>query len=539
MAPLVDLPFGIVILSGAVLAAVGYALSRRSEPIGVTSLAAFALVLGLGSVFSGVLGLVLENPAPPAVPQWSQFGLFFWAIAAVPWFLFALSYTGRYTQIRWQTVGLLYLPLAGIAGNFAWLTINSSVPSVANAIVSIIFLYTLALVFSGALLLVQATRSYVHLSVWDGVALSTTPILVMLALNSVGNLRQTSTALAPVIYAFSLVLSTISFSAVLSRGAILDQTPAVETIGTRAIAQETDDLVFVTDRSETVIECNPRVIETLPVDRQTILGRSLAASLDHTPEQLRERETVALETTAGKRQYDPQVSDVATDGGTELGAVLSLRDVTDRQLREQRLAVLNRVLRHNLRNKIDVIKSHAEVLRDDRPNQHVSAITDTADDIRDLGYEARTIDRFLSESTTRQADIVDVFAETRGSLAVTESEPLVTVDAPETAPVVTNRQALAAALDSALENALSYADSTVEVSIEPNGDGYTVAVSDDGSGIPEQELRSIDSGTETPLQHGTGLGLWQLKWAVTTMGGELSFETTEGTTVRFTVPDLR
>ncbi|WP_197428665.1 HAMP domain-containing histidine kinase, partial [Halapricum sp. CBA1109] len=54
---------------------------------------------------------------------------------------------------------------------------------------------------------------------------------------------------------------------------------------------------------------------------------------------------------------------------------------------------------------------------------------------------------------------------------------------------------------------------------------------------PDDELDAIDSGTETPLRHGTGLGLWQLTWAVRTMGGELSFDTDDGTTVTFTVRD--
>ena len=59
-------------------------------------------------------------------------------------------------------------------------------------------------------------------------------------------------------------------------------------------------------------------------------------------------ETVSLATAAGKRRYDPQVSPITDSRGTELGSVLSLRDVTRRELRQQRLAVLNRVLRHNL-----------------------------------------------------------------------------------------------------------------------------------------------------------------------------------------------
>lgn len=537
MPAVADALFVVVVCSGAVLVALGYFLRQRAEPPGVGFLAAFAVVFGLGAAISAAVG-IWRTPSDPTVsPLWTQLGLVSWALATVPWFLFSLAYTGRYTQFGWRTVGALYLPFLGLVFNFVWGGTHPGISGIANVVASIVLLYTLALAFFGAVLVVQATRSYVHLSVWDGVALVSVPILVVLALNSVGNLQQTSTVLGPAAYAASLGISTASFGTVLRKRAVLDRTPAVETIGTREIIQETDDLVLVVDEHDTVVECNPRVLDTLGVDRETVLGAPLVEVLAYSPTDLRTKETVTLETTAGNRQYDPQVSEISI-GERELGAVLSLRDVTDRQLREQRLAVLNRVLRHNLRNKIDVLKSHAEVLREDRPNQHVHKITETADEIRDLGYDARRIDQFLSESATQQIDLVDVLEQVRGGVSIEDSPLSVTVDSPETAPIVTDRSALEAALNSAIENAIKYADSTVDILIEADGEGYAVVVSDDGSGIPEQELRSIDSGTETPLQHGTGLGLWQLKWAVRTIGGDLSFETTDGTTVRFTVPDL-
>jgi sensor histidine kinase regulating citrate/malate metabolism len=77
----------------------------------------------------------------------------------------------------------------------------------------------------------------------------------------------------------------------------------------------------------------------------------------------------------------------------------------------------------------------------------------------------------------------------------------------------------------------------VTVLVEPTDDGYAVVVADDGPGIPESELASLDAETETSLQHGTGLGLWQLKWGVTKLHGDLDFDTADGTTVRITVPD--
>jgi len=46
-------------------------------------------------------------------------------------------------------------------------------------------------------------------------------------------------------------------------------------------------------------------------------------------------------------------------GGRER-VLASVRDISERRQREQRLEVFNRVLRHDLRNQLDVITSHAD-----------------------------------------------------------------------------------------------------------------------------------------------------------------------------------
>jgi signal transduction histidine kinase len=79
----------------------------------------------------------------------------------------------------------------------------------------------------------------------------------------------------------------------------------------------------------------------------------------------------------------------------------------------------------------------------------------------------------------------------------------------------------------------------VTVAAEDGPDGCVITIADDGPGIPGEELTTIEGQTETRLQHGKGLGLWQLRWCVDNLNGELSFETEAGTTVRIVVPDRR
>lgn len=542
MIALVDGLFGLVFIIAAVMCGLGYYSYRTSDQPGVTALAAFAIVLGFGGIASGVLGLFTPVLGDPEFPLWTQVAFLFWGLAAVPWILFAVQYTGRYTQIHWRTVGGLYLPFVGIPLGIA-LSLGDVVDTTfINLIATIVLTYCLALVLIGAYLVVQATHTYVHLSLRHGVSLAAAPIGLFFVINMLGLIYMSSEQAAVGAYMAGFGMTTVALGYGVLQEETFDSPPAVETLGERAIARETDDLVFVVDDRDRVVKLNETAVEKLDISRAKARGRDLHELLGCSVDELWTTDTVTLETADGARRYDPQVSAVTDQHDRELGAVCSLRDVTERELREQRLAVLNRVLRHNLRNEVEVVKSHAEVLEEDagRPpaSRHTEKIITAADSIADLGRSARTIDQFVSESADdRVVDLAPAVRNAIEAVDVSGTDVSLTVDVPDSATLVTNPQALSGALESALDNALSYADSSVRIVVEQSCDECVIRITDDGPGIPENELESLDTGSESPLQHGTGLGLWQLKWAVTMLNGDLSFETASGTTVELTVPD--
>jgi signal transduction histidine kinase len=65
-----------------------------------------------------------------------------------------------------------------------------------------------------------------------------------------------------------------------------------------------------------------------------------------------------------------------------------------------------------------------------------------------------------------------------------------------------------------------------------------ITVADDGPGIPDIELDVLAENQETPLKHGSGLGLWLIDWLVDHLDGELTFESREprGTIVTVRLP---
>jgi PAS domain S-box-containing protein len=217
-----------------------------------------------------------------------------------------------------------------------------------------------------------------------------------------------------------------------------------------------------------------------------------------------------------------------------------VEDITERKQREQRLEVFNRILRHNLRNQLDVIRSHAEVLADRTTNDHAERIMASVDELAAIGAEARETDRIISMGER----LTEVQISETLQAAVDAVEPpgegiSIRTDIPPTSPLLTNEDAVEIAVESALENAIEHAKSSITVALGTDQDGCVVTIEDDGPGIPEAQLTPIETGTETNLQHGRGLGLWQLRWCVDKLNGELSFDTSSGTTVRIAIPDQR
>lgn len=528
-------------LAGIVVCWFGYRAYRMSNRLGRRSFIAFTLILGNGILITAIFAL-----APPvAVPEsvdvlpddlvWSQLPVLFWIVSTFPWFVFAVQYTGTRTKISRRSLVLLALPYAVLFFQLVLVTFGIQI-TIFDVFSTAVFTYIIALAVGGTYLLLQTTYSAGHLSVGQGISLAIVPIGLLTVWNLLGAAGESSTVFRAGVFAAGAGLVAVALVTSFRRYGLFESTPSIDTLGERALTRETDDLMFVVDDDGHIIRINETAVETIGVPQSEALGKQLNNVIDHDAKTLRQVKTVSVQTTGGSRQYDPQTAIINDHHGNELGTMLSLRDITERELREQRLAVLNRVLRHNLRNQADVVKGHAESLETE--GSQVDTIIDAADSIAALGRQARKIDQYVSESPgTVAVDLSEVVNRVLETVDAEDTDVAVSVEVPPSAQVVTNEQALVSALESALDNAIKYADSSVTVTVKKRPDAYVLRIADNGPGIPEWELDSLDTATETALQHSTGIGLWQLKWGVTALNGQLSFDTDDGTIVEIVIPD--
>ncbi|WP_434530988.1 PAS domain S-box protein [Haloarcula sp. NS06] len=205
-------------------------------------------------------------------------------------------------------------------------------------------------------------------------------------------------------------------------------------------------------------------------------------------------------------------------------------DITEQRERERRLKLLNRVLRHNLRNDLTVVLGMADALdeRIDDPDRRsiLHRLQRKAEEMASLSERARDMERsvrreqFGTDPVDVPATVTDIVSSYRDEYAGE-----IETDLPDTS-VTAGDGRLHRILGELLENSLEHTgdDPSVRIDVGADQRTVTITVADDGPGIPQHEL-DVVTGDEpiTQLRHGTGLGLWLVVWVAETYGGTVDF----------------
>jgi len=225
-----------------------------------------------------------------------------------------------------------------------------------------------------------------------------------------------------------------------------------------------------------------------------------------------------------------------------VGAQVMVRDASDRRQREGLISVINRVLRHNVRNKLTVINGYAELLATELDGDDASKaeqIVETADRLLDLTESARRIEanRELSPEL-ETVDLAPILEQAIDQLTTRYPEASVTTEIPASA-IATTLPRIETPLWELLENAAVHGGEQPEIhlAVAETDDQLQITITDDGPGLPEDERQVLADGKEDPLVHGQGLGLWLTYWIITTLDGEISVpKTQQGTTIEIRLP---
>ena len=216
-----------------------------------------------------------------------------------------------------------------------------------------------------------------------------------------------------------------------------------------------------------------------------------------------------------------------------------ITDITDYKHNDRRVSLFHRLLRHNLRNKITIIRGYADHVTEAAESAAIresgakigtaaTSLGRIAESMKQIG---ETLTRQQADRTTRPAAtaVGDTVADLRGTY------PSASISVSKDAELwVSVTDAFDYALAHAIENAIVHADSSepaVDITIDtsPNTGRVEIRIDDEAPRIPDAELDALDDrATTTPTHHGSGCGLFVMKWCIETLGGELRIDPAEG-----------
>lgn len=203
----------------------------------------------------------------------------------------------------------------------------------------------------------------------------------------------------------------------------------------------------------------------------------------------------------------------------------------------RRLTILQRVLRHNIRNEVTIIEGVSRDLSDRVDDPYLSkglgTITEHIGKVYRVAEKSQDLATVWQTDGTVVVDVVPAIGDAIETVNANHPTAMITQEVPDSLMVAAHPR-IGMAFEEALDNAARHnADGvSVDVTATVNDSTATVRFSDTGAGIPDSEVAPLVRGHERPLDHTTGIGLWFIYWLVDHSDGTLTFtESNSGGTV--------
>jgi PAS domain S-box-containing protein len=309
---------------------------------------------------------------------------------------------------------------------------------------------------------------------------------------------------------------------------------------------------YVSENVEAVLGYTPETLES---------GELTFAEIVHEDDLERVRRDVETQTDSGAERFSHEPYRVLTadgdvrwvldnsknvrDGAEVTHRLGYLVDVTERKEYEQTLErqrnsleVLNQIVRHDVRNDLQVMLSYGGLLED-----HVSDDQEGADHLRqvleaarnavDITKTAGDVTEVLlrSEPDRTPVSVRQALQEQVEDIRASHESAIVSVDGTIPAVEVLADDMLESVFRNLLNNAITHNDKEIpeiDVSGTADDETVTVRVADNGPGIPDnQQERIFEKGEKALDSDGTGLGLYLVRTLTDRYGGDISVEENE------------
>ncbi|MDS0298161.1 PAS domain-containing protein [Halogeometricum sp. S1BR25-6] len=330
-----------------------------------------------------------------------------------------------------------------------------------------------------------------------------------------------------------------------------------ENIPNGAVALVDTDLTYLLAAGSNFddADLDPADVEGTHIDDVTFLPRPVLESVNDALRAALAGETRTVRAELEDRVVEFRTVPVHDEGGEEIRAAMILsQDITERVRREEdlehereRLELMNRLIRHNLLNSLNVVDARLEFVEekvDDSVAEHLATARKRTDSMIELVQTIRSLMNAIVEADDVALEPVSLDESIRAELAATRElypDAELVYEGPTGVTVVAN-ELLGEVVENLLVNAVQHNDKPIpRVTVDVDVEEETVAlvVADNGPGVdPDLESRIFDKGTKGFESPGTGFGLHLVREIVEAYGGDVSVENRpeEGAVFRVVLP---
>lgn len=250
------------------------------------------------------------------------------------------------------------------------------------------------------------------------------------------------------------------------------------------------------------------------------------------PPELGTRATVALFVSTGS---------IGSLIGMGTGTVwMAVDEFRRQQTIAEEFETLHALVRHNIRNRITIVRGHLEIIEESgtADEDSVATIEAQLEGIEDLIADTWLATRAVSrEAPLEQFDLAEIVREQTRLLTESYEGVSVSTEVPDRVPVMAD-DLLASVIENVLSNAVVHHDEAapeIEISVTTVDDAVRLRIADDGPGIP-RDLREevFDAG----VGDGTGMGLYLAETVIERYGGRINIGENKprGTVVTIRLP---
>ena len=333
----------------------------------------------------------------------------------------------------------------------------------------------------------------------------------------------------------------------------------------KEIVEQTAHAIYITDIEGNIEYVNPAFEEMTGYSAEDAFGRNpnILQSGEHEAswyEKLWEtiesgeqwEQEMIDETKDGERLYLEQtISPISGPDGEITNYVAIAQDITERKEQEAKierqrndLELLNQVLRHDIRNHLQLVFAYGNMLDDyvsedgieylekvQRSTNNAISLTQVAKDMADV--------MVCEDSEFGPVELAPVLQKQIEEIRTHHNDTTVEIETSIPEVTVHANSMLGSIFRNLLSNAVQHNDKSVveiDVIVEEEPNSVSISIADNGSGIPDTVKDTIFGHGEKGLESsGSGIGLYLVETLVSNYGGAVRVEDNEPEGAIFTV----